>query len=24
VGELWAAFDRDAHPMTRVDLGLGG
>lgn len=22
MAELWAAFDRDAHPMTRVDLGL--
>ncbi len=22
MGALWAAFDRDAHPMTRVDLGL--
>ena len=24
IGELWAAFDRDAHPMTTVALDLGG
>lgn len=23
MGELWAAFDQGAHPMTRVDLGFG-
>jgi len=24
IGELWAAFDREAHPMTAVPLDLGG